>query len=186
MKRAEDEQRTRARIIDAAEALHSSLGPGRTTVSAIAERAGVTRATVYRHFPDDQSLFIACSRQWLSRQRVPDPDSWTAHTEPLERMRAGLTEIYRYYRGGAQMLTLVIRDADSVPPPVRASRVEAQQRWVGTLLQPFPQRRRKALRASIGHAVAFETWRSLCLVQGLSDRAAVDLMVATADFARTR
>ena len=71
-KRAEDEGRTRNRIIDAAEFLHGSLGPARTTVSAVADRAGVTRATVYRHFADEEALFLACSQQWISRQQLPE------------------------------------------------------------------------------------------------------------------
>ena len=89
VKRAEDEQRTRARIVDAAEALHGAVGPARATISAIAERAGVTRATVYRHFPDDEALFLACSGQWLSRQRLPDPDAWDAYDDPWAVLRAG-------------------------------------------------------------------------------------------------
>src|SRR6187399_2378359 len=76
VKRADDEQRTRQRIVDAAEELHGTVGPARASVSAIADAAGVTRATVYRHFPDDESLFLACSGQWLARQRLPDPDAW--------------------------------------------------------------------------------------------------------------
>ena len=87
VKRAENEQRTRARIVDAAEALHAKVGPARASISAIAERAGVTRATVYRHFPDDESLFLACSGQWLSRQRLPDPDAWDATATPVDTLR---------------------------------------------------------------------------------------------------
>ena len=60
----------------------------------------MTRATVYRHFPDDESLIIACSNQWLSCQRLPNPDSWAVHDDPLVRLRAGLADIYRYYRAG--------------------------------------------------------------------------------------
>ena len=59
--RAEQEQQTRQAITEAAVKLHGTLGPARTTVSAIAEEAGVQRATVYRHFPDEPSLFQACS-----------------------------------------------------------------------------------------------------------------------------
>jgi AcrR family transcriptional regulator len=176
-KRAEDEDRTRARIVDAAEALHGSLGPSRTSISAVAERAGVTRATVYRHFPDDESLFLACSSQWLERQPVPDPSAWTSYDEPTARLRAGLTDIYRYYRAGEPMITLVLRDADAVPQRVRQARLEQEQQWILTLLQPFPGRRRKTVRAAVAHAIAFTTSRSLCVAQGLSDRAAADLMV---------
>lgn len=176
-KRAEDEDRTRARIVDAAEALHGSLGPSRTSISAVAEQAGVTRATVYRHFPDDESLFLACSRQWLGRQPVPDPSTWTSYDEPTARLHTALTDIYRYYRAGEPMITLVLRDADAVPERVRQARLEQEQQWILTLLQPFPGRRRKTVRAAVAHAVAFTTWRSLCVTQGLSDRAAADLMV---------
>ena len=84
VKRADDEQRTRVRIVDAAEELHGTVGPARASVSAIADAAGVTRATVYRHFPDDESLFLACSSQWLARQRLPDPDAWQVEGDPLE------------------------------------------------------------------------------------------------------
>ena len=176
-KRAEDEERTRARIVDAAETLHGSLGPARTSISAVAEEAGVTRATVYRHFPDDESLFLACSSQWLARQPVPDPATWTFHDGPTDRLRAGLADIYRYYREGQAMIALVLRDSDAVPHRVREARLGQQERWLAVLLQPFPGRRRKALRAAVGHAVAFTTWRSLCVEQGLTDRAAIDLLV---------
>jgi AcrR family transcriptional regulator len=176
-KRAEDEERTSALIVEAAESLHATLGPARTSVSAVAERAGVTRATVYRHFPDDESLFLACSSRWMSRQRVPDPGGWTASDDPLGRLRAGLTDIYRYYREGEQMITRIHRDVEAVPPRVVANRLAAERRWLDALLQPFPGRPRKTVRAAVAHAAAFSTWRSLCLSQGLSDRSAVGLMV---------
>jgi AcrR family transcriptional regulator len=175
--RAQHEERTRARIVDAAEALHGSIGPARTTISAVAERAGVTRATVYRHFPDEDSLFLACSGQWAARQRVPDPAAWATHDDPLRRLRAGLTDIYRFYRDGEQMLTLVMRDAEAVPRRVREARQRRQREWLTALLARFPDRRRRTLRAAVGHAAAFPTWRSLCVVEGLSDRSAVALMV---------
>lgn len=176
-KRAEHEYRTRARIVDAAEDLHATLGPARTSVSAVAERAGVTRATVYRHFPDEESLFLACSRQWLSRQRVPDPDAWTTSEDPLVRLRVGLTDVYRYYREGEKMITHIQRDVEAVPPRVVANRLATEQRWLEALLRRFGERRRTTVRAAVAHAAAFSTWRSLCVTHGLSNRSAVELMV---------
>ena len=132
VKRAEDEQRTRARIVDAAEALHAEVGPARATISAIAERADVTRATVYRHFPDDESLFLACSGQWLSRQQLPDPDAWGAHDDPFAVLHAGLTDIYRYFRDGEPMLTSVLRDAAVVPTPVKEARLALEREWLAS------------------------------------------------------
>ncbi len=184
-KRAEDEQRTRARIVDAAERLHGTLGPARTTISAVADRAGVTRATVYRHFPDDEALFVACSAQWLSRQPRPAPETWTDEADPVQRLRLGLTEIYRYYRAGEQMISRVLRDAAAVPERVRSQRLAQERVWLDTLLQPFPERRRRTLRAAVAHAVAFPTWRSLCVDQSLSDRAAVGLVLGMVSAARS-
>jgi AcrR family transcriptional regulator len=177
VKRAEDEQRTRSRIVDAAEALHCELGPARTTVSAIAQRADVTRATVYRHFPDDESLFLACSGQWLSRQRLPDPDVWDVHDDPFAVLRSGLTEIYRYYRGGEPMLTAVLRDAEVVPRRIREARVARELEWRNRLTRSMPGGRRKTVQAAVAHATSFSTWRSLCIDLGLTNASAVDLMV---------
>jgi len=177
VKRAEDEERTRGRIVDAAEELHGSVGPARASVSAIADRAGVTRATVYRHFPDDESLFFACSGQWLSRQRLPNPEVWATYDDPWGRLRAGLMDVYRYYRAGEQMLTMIHRDAEVVPDRVRSARLQGEQLWRERLLQGLPGGRRIGVRAGVAHALDFGTWSSLAVDNGLSDRAAADLMV---------
>ena len=177
VKRADDEQRTRARIVDAAEELHGTVGPARASISAISDKAGVTRATVYRHFPDDEALFLACSGQWLARQRLPDPDAWTLVDDPMEKLRAGLGDIYRYYRAGQSMLANIHRDAAVIPDLVRSARMESEQRWREVLLSGLPGGRRAVVRAAVGHATAFGTWRSLCVDHALSDAAASDLMV---------
>jgi AcrR family transcriptional regulator len=176
-KRAQDEGRTRNRIVDATEYLHGSVGPAHTTVSAVADRAGVTRATVYRHFASDESLFLACSRQWLSRQRLPDPDAWDLIEDPTERLSAGLVDIYGFYRRGQQMIRNIHRDVDAVPAVVVAARRSREQRWLDTLLAPQPGHRRKLVWAAVAHATTFTTWQSLCGTQGLSDRSAAELMV---------
>ena len=175
-KRADDEQRTRARIVDAAELLHGTVGPANASISAIAETAGVTRATVYRHFPDDEALFLACSGQWLANQRLPDPASWK-DDDPWVQLRTGLLDLYRYYRAGEAMLTLVNRDADVVPERVKRARLESEKAWQEVLTHALPHRRRAAVRAAVAHAASFSTWRSLCVDQGLSNAVAVELMV---------
>ena len=184
VKRADDEQRTRARIVDAAESLHGTVGPANASISAIAETAGVTRATVYRHFPDDEALFLACSGQWLARQRLPDPAAWK-HDDPWVQLRSGLLDLYRYYRAGEPMLTLIHRDYDVVPERVRGARLEQEGRWLETLTHPLPHRRRAGVRAAVAHASAFGTWRSLCVDHELSDTTAVHLMVAMTGAAAT-
>jgi len=176
-KRALDEWRTRERIIDAAEYLHGSIGPARTTVTAVADRAGVTRATVYRHFANEESLFVACSRQWLSRQQLPQPEAWSVIEDPIELLRTGLMDIYRFYRRAGQMMAHIHRDVDAVPAVVVAARRAREQQWLNTLLAPQPGHRRKVVRAAVTHATTFTTWQSLCGELGLSDRSAVQLMV---------
>src|SRR5689334_8017173 len=108
--RAAHEQATRTRVIDAAIALHGTVGPARTTISAIAERAGVRRATVYRHFPDERALFLGCSGTWGERNPVPDPAGWVDIADPGERLETALVALYAWYEQVEPMLSAVLRD----------------------------------------------------------------------------
>jgi AcrR family transcriptional regulator len=189
-KRAQDMAATRQDIVEAAVRLHGSLGPAATTVSAVAQEAGVTRLTVYRHFPDAEALFAACSAHWGSAQTYPDVPSWLQITDPAERLRAGLADLYRFYAEGEPMLTRVNRDRDALPATIRARNAEAAVAQRDALLAAFTRvrgARRRRLQAVLGHTVSFWTWRSLCLDGGLSQREAVDVMttlaLATADTA---
>ena len=179
-KRAEQVDETRRRIVEAAVRLHEELGPASTTVAAIAEAADVTRLTVYRHFPDDESLFAACSAQWEAQQRLPDVEAWDRIADPEERLRAGLEDLYRFYRDGETMLTSVHRDRAALPAGMRDGMTAQERGYRDTLSRPFPVSgpSRRLLRALTGHAVSFWTWRSLCVEQGLSNRQAVDAAAA--------
>lgn len=181
-KRAEQVDRTRRRIVEATVALHGTLGPSATTVTAIAERAGVTRATVYRHFPDDAALYRACSTHWLAQQATPDTSSWARIGDPLQRLRGGLSDLYRFYRAGEPMLTRIQRDQAFLPAGLQRQRQTRDTALRNLLLAAFasPRRDRRALTAIVGHAIAYETWRSLCLDHGLTDAEAVEVMVSAA------
>src|SRR5436305_5385063 len=96
-KRAASELDTRRRITAAAVELHQTVGAGRTSVKAIAERAGVQRATVYRHFPTEEALFGACTSHYYARHPLPDPRQWAAIDDPDERLRAALEDLYTLY-----------------------------------------------------------------------------------------
>jgi len=110
--RAAKQQETRRRIVEAAVDLHGSIGPARTTIAQIAERAGVQRHTFYAHFPDDRSLMMACSGLSLERDPLPDAESWLAVAPGSERLRKGLDEIYGWYRRNIQLTACVLRDAE--------------------------------------------------------------------------
>ncbi len=181
-RRAELEDETRRRITEAAVDLHGTLGPARTTVSAVAERADVQRATVYRHFPDEEALFAACSAHWIAAHPLPDLATWAQIADPGERLGVALAERYAWFERGERMLERTTRDAALVPAmerPVATSAAWAEAA-ADVLLRGRPQRgaRRQTVRAAIAHAISFPTWRSLVREQQLPPTAAVDLMVA--------
>src|SRR6478672_9106091 len=118
-RRAELELETRHRIAAATARLHGTVGPARTTVSAIAEEAGVQRSTVYRHFPDDQALFDGCTAHFYGRHPMPDIERWVGIADPDERLRRALTDLYAWYGETEDMLSNTQRDAAFVPRPTR-------------------------------------------------------------------
>src|SRR5918997_4439205 len=111
-RRAEQQAETRQRIVEAAVDLHSSLGPARTSLSMIAERAGVQRHTLYAHFPDERSLLMACSGHTYERDPPPDAAPWRSIEDRQERLRVGLTAIYGWYERNGQRVGCVLRDAE--------------------------------------------------------------------------
>jgi len=171
---------TRQRIVEAAVLLHGSVGPAATTVMGIAELAGVTRATVYRHFPDDDTLFTACSAHWIAGQHPPDPTSWAAVVDPEQRLRLGLTELYRFYREGEPMLSRVYRDLAHLPDLRRADIAARDGMIRAVLLAPYDAASRggPVLTAIVGHVTSFWTWRSMCVDGGLDNEQAIELFTA--------
>jgi AcrR family transcriptional regulator len=180
-KRAEAEAETKLRITEATMHLHETVGPARTTVSGIAEAAGVQRATVYRHFPDEDALVNACSSHWATLHPAPDPTPWLALSDPDDRLRAVLTGFYGFYDETGETLLKLVRDAPRVPAV--AVRMQAMSSMLDYLADQLIEGRRlrgskrKRVRAAIRHALELETWRSLVRDQGLSADEAADLMV---------
>jgi AcrR family transcriptional regulator len=175
--RAGQVDQTRQRIVEAIVALHASIGPAYTTVSAIAERAGVTRLTVYRHFPDDNALFAACTAHWAAQQQMPNLDAWLAESDPAMRVQVALTDLYRFFAEGESLLTLASRDRDVLPEFLRRRNHERNHARVEAVLSAWPSRQRTSIRrALVAHACDFSTWRSLCHEHGLPAPNAVQAM----------
>jgi AcrR family transcriptional regulator len=189
-RRAEAEEQTRRRITESAAALHEELGPARTSISAIAERAGVRRSTVYRHFPDEDTLFAACSSHWRALNPPPDPGAWAAVADPAERTRRALAELYAFYASTEAMYVSLLRDEPVLPVVQRL--LGDFHAYLGTLrdllLAGRGLRGRGAKRtgAAIGHALAFPTWHSLTREQGLANGDAVELMTLLIEDAAVR
>jgi AcrR family transcriptional regulator len=177
--RAAQEEATRRRVIDAAIALHGTVGPARTTISAIAERAGVRRATVYRHFPDERALLLGCSGAWRERNPVPDPAAWAAIADAPARLEHALDAVYRWYEQAEPMLSAVLRDMQAMPiiAELQAGRLEYLAGVENGLAAGWGARGKAAarVRATIGLALDFYAWRTLN-ERGLSRRDAVAVM----------
>jgi AcrR family transcriptional regulator len=184
-RRAELEELTRRRITESAVELHEELGPARTSIAAIAERAGVRRSTVYRHFPNEDALFDACSSHWRAANPPPDPSAWATIEDPAERTAGALRELYAFYGRTQRMYSGLLRDEPLVATVQR--RLRDFYRYLDTiedvLIAGRGLRGRAALRtrAALGHALAFTTWRSLIHEQGLGDTDAVALMCMLAE-----
>jgi AcrR family transcriptional regulator len=182
-RRAERQEETRRRIVAAAVELHTTLGPSRVTVQAIAEKAGVTRPTVYAHFPDARSLFEACSGHVRATTPPPDPTRWRSIADPSERLETALRELYGYYERLEPLLENVQRDAAVMPlvAEMNGYRARYLEEIRDLLLQAWPGGGARArLRRVIGHALEFRTWQSLVRRQGCANEEAVRLMVAFA------
>jgi AcrR family transcriptional regulator len=182
--RAERQLETRRRIVDAAVELHSTLGPSRATVKAIAERAGVTRPTVYAHFPDERALFQACSGHVRETVPGPSPEAWSAIADPADRLEAALREFYAYYERLESLLENVERDARTMPiiAELNGDRIRHLEEVRAGLLDAWPVRgeARERLGRAIGHALEFATWQSLVRRQASPAGEAIGLMLSLA------
>jgi AcrR family transcriptional regulator len=179
--RRESVEHTRLRITEAAMRLHERVGPAATTVSEVAEEAGVTRLTVYRHFPDDESLVMSCSNRWRSLHPRPDPAGWAIIDDPQERVRTALLQTYAWWRTAAPMMTKIYRDLDSLPGFVGEFLAEDERGRVAVLAAGWGARgrARTRLEAALAHALSLTTWQSLCVNGGLRDEEAIKIMSAS-------
>ena len=189
-RRAELEQDTRRRITESAAELHGTVGPSRTSLSAVAAHAGVRRSTLYRHFPDEAALFAACTEHWMANHPLPDLAGWAAIDDPDQRLRIALQELYAHYARSERMMDNILRDEETVPIVKQMFKgfrdyIDAAHRiLMAGRRSRGPARRR--VSATIGHALAFSTWRSLTREQKLDDAQAADLMRRLVDTASAR
>ena len=181
-RRAESQLQTRRRITESAVELHGTVGPARTSISAVAAHAGVRRSTVYRHFPDEAALFDACSAHWAAANPPPDLDAWSTIDNPDVRLRVALGELYAFYRQTELMLENLFRDETTVP--LVQERFAAFRGYFAAARDTLMAGRklrgaaRRRTHAALGHAIAFSTWKSLVREQGLNDVEAAVLVRA--------
>ena len=193
--RAERMLETRERIARAAYELHASVGPARTTVSAIAERAGVQRLTVYNHFPHDRDILQACTSYHAAHDPPPDPDAWRRIADPRQRLRLALAELSAYFRRNESLfenvrrdLPVIVEQVAGAPPPSLQAQIELPTRYRDALAPDWPDDAAHAplRRAALGLAVDFSTWQTLVRGQGLDDAEAIELLIALVEHAAPR
>ncbi len=186
-KRAAEMAETRQRIAAAAADLHGTVGPARTTLSAVAERAGVQRHTVYRHFSTEAELFGACSAHFVAANPWPDPAPWRAIGDPRQRLAQALDELYAYYERTEPTLSNVLRDVELVdalrPTLVPFEGFLAEAAEILSAGWPARGRGRRVLAAAVRHALDFHTWRSLAANNGIARTEAVELVTALVEAA---
>jgi len=180
-RRAERQDETRQRIVDATIELHRTIGAARTTVSEIAKRSGVGRVTVYRHFPDEETLFYACSGHYFSQHPFPDIARWGQIPAPLDRLREGLRESYAWHDDNRQMIAMALAEARDLP--IMAPYHAFWDRAAETLARAWRVRgrRRADLQALIALALSFDTYRALTQEQRLTIEQAIALMTRVAE-----
>ena len=183
--RAEQQERTRRRIIEAAVELHERLGPAHTSLSAVAERAGVQRLTLYRHFPDELSLLQACGGHYRSLHPPPDPARWRQAPPGRRRLTTALRQLYEHFRETERMWANVLRDAATDTVVFRASeprrRYRAEAR--AALAEGWTAASGKRLAAALNLAVDFPTWSTL-KAAGLEEPELIELVADLVDAAR--
>jgi AcrR family transcriptional regulator len=178
--RAQRQADTRRRIVEATVALHTERGLVATQMTDIAQRAGVDRVTVYRHFPEPASLFKACAAHYYTAHPPPDPTAWATIADPQARLRHGLGQVYGYWAQNAAMAANILRDVPVLGHLGVGRRLLGLQRDATEVLASgwSADRQQPALAATIRVAVDFYTWQRLVGEQGLSQQAAVELAVS--------
>jgi len=175
-KRAEQQAETRRRIVEAAVDLHTEVGPALTTMTMLAERAGVQRHTLYAHFPDERAVQNACSAMAFERDPPPDAAGWHQIGDQRQRLRGALGSLYEWYGRNARLTGCVLRDAEYHAPT---------RETVERTFAPYFEGYQKVLGEGLGPdrvamlrlAMSFFTWRTLVQEEGLDSAAAVEAMV---------
>lgn len=173
-RRAETAETTRNRIVAAAIALHEARGVAATSMRDVAAEAGVGLASVYRHFPDGETLVAACSGSYFRQNPPPDPAAWLTIKEPRERLRRALESVFAYHRLTAPMMGRVLHELKGSPvvePYEALWEAVADDLAMGWPGGPQAER---LVRAGIRLALSFETWSRLTDA-GLSDAEAVEV-----------
>src|SRR5438067_4174697 len=145
--RSQAVDRTRARIVDAAMALHSERGAVATNWEEIAGRAGVAPATVYRHFASLDELIPACARTVFDLTGVIAAEqvdhAYAGVATPWHRLERFIRGTCDCYARGDGWLHAARREAELIPAMKTAGKAHAANKkaisrkaWTSTTSTP--------------------------------------------------
>ena len=176
--RAERQNETRQRIVEATVGLHREVGPARTTIADVARRAGVERLTVYNHFARIEDLLAACQVDFLSDRPPPQIMPSRGGGRPLDGFEDALVRLYSWYRANEQMERNVHRDRLLVPELAALLRRNADPHYeaaaAGWAKAIAGRGRTDSVKALIRVALDFSTWDMLAR-RRLSNRRIAEL-----------
>jgi AcrR family transcriptional regulator len=162
-------------IIDATAALVDEVGPLAVTMSRVADRAGIGRATLYKYFPDVEAVLAAWHERHVAAHLDQLAELRDSPGDPGERLDAFLRRYaqicYRRAQHSGEVSTLLHRE-DHV--------TEAEQRLLGL----FSDMIGEAARAGVirndvdGDELARYCLHALGAAGGVSSEAAVDRLVS--------
>lgn len=179
--RTSQKARTRGALVAAARDL---LAEGVTpTVEQAADRAGISRTTSYRYFPNRRSLLVAAYPE-IKAQSLLDGD---VPDDPAARLELVVERLTRQVLDHEPELRMALRLSLELPRPDPEALVLRQGRaigWIEDALAPLRERAGDAevhrLALAIRATVGIEAFVWLTDVAGLSRDEAVDLMRASA------
>ena len=182
--RADAKAATRDRIVEAAKSLHAEVGVRATSWEQIAERAGVSLATVYRHFPTLDELVTACARSVFDLIQPPTLQEasvrFASMSDPAERPAHLVRLSVHCYALGEAWLHAAYRERDFLPALDAA--LQVIQGTLAVLVRAAAARRlRKAEHAKLFTLCDFPFYKSLVdagLDRRTIEREIIQLMTA--------
>jgi AcrR family transcriptional regulator len=184
-RRADATGRTRAAILDAAQALFRADPQLDPSLDAVAARAGVSTRTVIRQFGSKEGLLEAAIAAGVEATQT------TRHAEPGDIEGAVRTIVTHYEALGDDVMRwLALADRLTVVRQVTERGTESHLDWVEEVFAPdlegLPRGARRPRRAALATATDVYVWHLLRRREGLGREATRKAMLGLVEGARAR
>lgn len=146
---------TRTAILDAAFALVEVEGVSALTNRGIAERAGISERTVYRHFATRDALLDAVAHAYAERAELPAPP------QSIDELAPFVDALYRRYEATKAVTTAALHPDlfERVRSTHGRARWKAVRSLVDTIAPDAPERAREHAAANVRFFLSATAWR---------------------------